>query len=117
MTSVEAENLTSRHTRRTLAFEDLELDQDSRTVRRAGRLIELTPTEFKLLHYLMTNPNRVLTKGQILDRVWGQDYVGSPTVVETYVCYLRRKVDAGAPRLLHTRRGTGYVLARPDRHG
>jgi two-component system OmpR family response regulator len=96
-----------------LVFEDLELDEDTHEVARAGRPIELTPTEFKLLRYLMLNPRRVLSKLQILDHVWQYDFGGDTNVVETYVSYLRRKVDATAPKLIHTVRGVGYTLRAP----
>ena len=94
-----------------LTFEDLELDEDSHEVRRAGRVIETSPTEFKLLRYLMLNPNRVLSKAQILDHVWDYDFRGEAGIVESYISYLRRKIDAeGLPPLIHTKRGVGYVL-------
>ncbi len=97
-----------------LSFHDVDLDEDCHEVRRAGRLIELSPTEFKLLRYLMLNPNRVLSKAQILDHVWDYDFRGEAGIVESYISYLRRKVDAdGAPPLIHTRRGVGYVLRVP----
>jgi two-component system, OmpR family, response regulator len=97
-----------------LTFGDLELDEDSHEVRRGGRLIELSPTEFKLLRYLMLNPNRVLSKAQILDHVWDYDFRGESGIVESYISYLRRKVDAESPvPLIHTRRGVGYVLRLP----
>ncbi len=98
----------------TLRFEDLELDEDSHDVRRAGRAIDTSPTEFKLLRYLMLNPNRVLSKAQILDHVWDYDFRGESGIVESYISYLRRKVDTeGLPPLIHTKRGVGYVLRRP----
>jgi len=93
-----------------LVFADLELDEDSHEVRRAGRLVDLSPTEFKLLRYLMLNPNRVLSKAQILDHVWDYDFNGASGIVENYISYLRRKVDTEPPHLIHTRRGVGYVL-------
>ena len=94
-----------------LTFEDLELDEDSHEVRRAGQVIETSPTEFKLLRYLMLNPNRVLSKSQILDHVWDYDFRGEAGIVESYISYLRRKIDAeGLPPLIHTKRGVGYVL-------
>ncbi len=101
-----------------LVFHDLELDEDSHEVRRAGRDIDLSPTEFKLLRYLMLNPNRVLSKAQILDHVWNYDFNGEAGIVESYISYLRRKIDtapegaAPAP-LIHTRRGVGYMLRMP----
>jgi two-component system OmpR family response regulator len=96
-----------------LVFHDLELDEDSHEVRRAGKLVDLSPTEFKLLRYLMLNPNRVLSKAQILDHVWAYDFNGEAGIVESYISYLRRKVDAVEPPLIHTRRGVGYVLRLP----
>ena len=101
-----------------LMFADLELDEDSHEVRRAGRSIDLSPTEFKLLRYLMLNPNRVLSKTQILDHVWDYDFRGESGIVESYISYLRRKVDADAAvPLIHTRRGVGYVLRLPPEQG
>jgi two-component system OmpR family response regulator len=96
-----------------LAFADLELDEDTHEVRRAGREIELTATEFKLLRYLLLNARRVLSKDQILDHVWNYDFGGNANIVETYVSYLRRKVDADGPALIHTVRGVGYSLRLP----
>jgi two-component system OmpR family response regulator len=96
-----------------MIFHDLELDEDSHEVRRDGKLIELSPTEFKLLRYLMLNPNRVLSKAQILDHVWAYDFNGESGIVESYISYLRRKVDAVGPPLIHTKRGVGYVLRLP----
>jgi two-component system, OmpR family, response regulator len=94
---------------------DLELDEESHEVWRAGRRVQLSPTEFKLLRYLMTNAGRVLSKAQILDHVWNYDFRGDSSIVESYVSYLRRKVDAVEPRLIHTIRSVGYVLRLPDR--
>ena len=96
-----------------LVFHDLELDEDSHEVHRAGRLVDLSPTEFKLLRYLMLNPNRVLSKAQILDHVWAYDFHGEAGIVESYISYLRRKIDQIDPPLLHTKRGVGYVLRLP----
>lgn len=97
-----------------LRFADLELDEDSHEVRRAGRVIETSPTEFNLLRYLMLNPNRVLSKAQILDHVWDYDFRGESGIVESYISYLRRKIDTeGLPPLIHTKRGVGYVLKLP----
>ena len=96
-----------------LVVADLVLDEDSHEVRRAGREIALTPTEFKLLRYLMDNAGRVLSKAQILDRVWDCGFRGDGNVVESCVSYLRRKVDDGEPQLIHTIRGMGYVLRVP----
>ena len=96
-----------------LRFHDLELDEDSHEVRRNKRVIEVSPTEFKLLRYLMLNPNRVLSKAQILDHVWDYDFRGQSGIVESYISYLRRKIDAEEPALIQTRRGVGYVLRLP----
>lgn len=89
---------------------DLELNEDSYEVTRGGELIQLTSTEFELLRYLMRNPGRVLSKAQILDRVWSYDFKGKPTVVELYISYLRRKIDTGRPAMIHTARGAGYMV-------
>ncbi len=89
---------------------DLVLDEDSHEVRRGDELVELTATEFELLRYLMRNPRRVLSKTQILDRVWSYDFGGQSNVVELYISYLRKKIDAGRPPMIHTVRGAGYVL-------
>jgi two-component system OmpR family response regulator len=96
-----------------LVVADLVLDEDSHEVRRAGQEIALTPTEFKLLRYLMENAGRVLSRAQILDRVWDCDFRGDGNVVESCVSYLRRKVDDGELQLIHTIRGMGYVLRVP----
>jgi two-component system OmpR family response regulator len=93
-----------------LVVGDLTMDEDAREVRRGGELIELTATEFELLRFLMRNPRRVLSKAQILDRVWNYDFGGQAHVVELYVSYLRKKIDAGREPLIHTVRGVGYVL-------
>jgi two-component system, OmpR family, response regulator len=95
---------------RRLVFEDLELDEETREVRRGGRLVELTPTEFGLLRYLLANAGRVLSKAQILDHVWNYDFGGDSNVVETYISYLRKKVDRQGEPLIHTVRGFGYSL-------
>ncbi|HEX7462035.1 MAG TPA: response regulator transcription factor [Dermatophilaceae bacterium] len=97
----------------TLRFHDLELDEDTHEVRRGLRLIEVSPTEFKLLRYLMLNPNRVLSKAQILDHVWDYDFRGQSGIVESYISYLRRKIDVEEPALIQTKRGVGYVLRLP----
>jgi two-component system OmpR family response regulator len=89
---------------------DLSLDEDSFEVRRGDRLVELTATEFELLRYLMRNPRRVLSKAQILDRVWSYDFGGRSSVVEIYISYLRKKIDTFGPPMIHTVRGFGYVL-------
>jgi two-component system OmpR family response regulator len=96
-----------------LTFADLELDDDAHEVRRAGELIELTPTEYRLLRYLLANAGRVLTRNQILDHVWDYDFGGSSTVVATYIAYLRRKLAACGPDVIHTQRGVGYSLRLP----
>jgi two-component system OmpR family response regulator len=96
-----------------LTFADLELDEDSHEVWRAGQPVQLSPTEFKLLRYFMGNANRVLSKMQILDHVWDYDFRGDTGIVESYVSVLRRKVDNSGPRLIHTLRGVGYVLRLP----
>ncbi len=96
-----------------LVFVDLELDEDTHEVRRGGVPIELTTTEFRLLRYLMVNAPRVLSKAQILDHVWNYDFGGDANIVETYVSYLRRKVDTLGPPLIQTVRGVGYRLAAP----
>ena len=96
-----------------LRVADLELDDDSHEVWRAGEPVHLSPTEFKLLRFLMANTGRVLSKAQILDHVWNYDFNGESAIVESYVSYLRRKVDAVEPRLIHTVRGVGYVVRAP----
>lgn len=96
-----------------LVFEDLELNEDSRDVYRAGNLVELTATEFRLLRYLMLNPGRVLSRNQILDHVWDYDFGGNGRVLETYISYLRKKVDRYSDPLIHTVRGVGYVMRAP----
>jgi two-component system OmpR family response regulator len=93
-----------------LVVGDLSLDEDSHEVRRGGEEIHLTATEFELLRYLMRNPRRVLSKAQILDRVWNYDFGGQANVVELYISYLRKKIDAGREPMIHTMRGAGYVL-------
>ncbi len=98
-----------------LRFEDLELDEDTREVRRAGETIELTATEYRLLRYLLLNPRRVLTRAQILDQVWDYDFGGDARVLETYISYLRKKLDHHGPPLIHTSRGVGYALRPPRR--
>ncbi len=96
-----------------IMFADLELDDQTHEVRRAGAQIELTATEFRLLRYLMQNAPRVLSKAQILDHVWNYDFGGDANIVETYVSYLRRKVDGLGVPLIHTVRGVGYRLIAP----
>lgn len=94
---------------------DLELDDDAHEVRRGDRVLELTPTEFRLLRYLMANAGRALTRDQLLDHVWSYDFGGDASVLETYISYLRKKVDAGLPSLIHTVRGVGYSMRPPRR--
>ena len=96
-----------------LRYADLELDEDAHEVRRGGKLIDLSPTEFNLLRYLLTNAGRVVSKAQILDRVLYYDFGGDGRIVESYVYYLRRKVDKFEPPLIHTVRGVGYALRLP----
>jgi two-component system OmpR family response regulator len=96
-----------------LRYADLEMDEDAHEVRRAGKLVELSPTEFNLLRYLLTNAGRVVSKAQILDRVWSYDFGGDGRIVESYVYYLRRKIDKWDPPLIHTVRGFGYTLRMP----
>jgi two-component system OmpR family response regulator len=92
---------------------DLELDEDSHEVRRGGQEVSLTATEFELLRFLMRNPRRVLSKTQILDRVWNYDFGGQANIVELYISYLRKKIDRGREPMIHTMRGAGYVLKPP----
>jgi two-component system OmpR family response regulator len=96
-----------------LVFGDLELDEETREVTRAGELVELTATEYRLLRYLMLNPRRVLTRMQLLEHVWKYDFGGDARVLETYVSYLRKKLDIHGPSLIHTVRGVGYALRQP----
>jgi two-component system OmpR family response regulator len=96
-----------------LTFADLELDEDTFEVTRGGRVIELTATEFRLLRYFMHNPRRVLSRGQLLNHVWNYDFGGDARVLETYISYLRKKVDAQGEPLVHTVRGYGYALRMP----
>lgn len=99
---------------RRLSFADLELDEDTRDVWRGGRLVALTPTEYKLLHYLLANARKVLTRDQILEKVWDYTFAGNASVLETYISYLRQKIDATDPPLIHTIRGVGYSLRLPQ---
>lgn len=96
-----------------LTFHDLILDEDTRDVWRSGQLVELTPTEYKLLHYLLSNARRVLTRDQILEAVWDYTFAGNASVLETYISYLRHKIDFVEPPLIHTVRGVGYTLRLP----
>jgi two-component system OmpR family response regulator len=98
----------------TLQAGDLELDESRWTVQRAGTPVELSPTEFRLLAYLMRHQGRVLSRAQLLENVWGWDYAGQSQIVETYVSYLRRKLDPLGPPLIHTQRGVGYTLRPPQ---
>jgi two-component system OmpR family response regulator len=96
-----------------MVLADLELDDETYEVTRGGKPVELTRTEFRLLHYLLTNAGRVLTRAQILDHVWEYDFGGDASVLETYISYLRHKVDVVEPNLIHTVRGVGYVMRVP----
>jgi two-component system, OmpR family, response regulator len=96
-----------------LTFEDVELDEDAHEVSRAGEVVDLTATEYRLLRYLMLNPRRVLTRAQLLEHVWEYDFGGDARVLETYVSYLRKKLDRHGPPLIHTVRGVGYALRPP----
>ncbi len=96
-----------------LRYADLELDEDTHQVARGGERVDLSPTEFKLLHFLLFNSEKVMSKSQILDYVWQYDFGGDANVVETYISYLRKKIDKVQPKLLHTVRGFGYVLRLP----
>ncbi|MBO0855249.1 MAG: response regulator transcription factor [Nocardia sp.] len=98
-----------------IRFEDIELDDDTHEVWKAGEPVALSPTEFTLLRYFMVNAGTVLSKPRILDHVWRYDFGGEVGVVETYVSYLRKKVDTGPDRLIHTLRGVGYVMRAPSR--
>jgi two-component system, OmpR family, response regulator len=97
-----------------LAFADIELDQEMYEVHRSGHLIDLSPTEFRLLRYLMLNPGRVVTRAELLEQVWNYDFCGSGTVVSTYIAYLRRKLTRYGPDVIHTRRAVGYRLSMPE---
>lgn len=97
----------------TMSYADLTLNDDTHEVTKAGELIELSPTEFNLLRYLMQNKEVVLSKSKILDNVWHYDFGGDGNVVESYISYLRRKIDTGDTQLIHTVRGVGYVLRTP----
>ncbi len=99
--------------RPVLRYADLELDDNTHEVRKAGEVVELSPTEYNVLHYLMDNAEIVLSKAQILDAVWNYDFGGDGNVVESYISYLRRKLDTTEPHLIHTVRGVGYILRVP----
>jgi two-component system OmpR family response regulator len=103
-------SVTTRH-----RYEDLELDEDTHRVWRNGRQVDLSPTEFRVLRYLLLNPERVLSKAQILDHVWQYDFDGDAAVVENYISYLRKKIDNVQPKLIHTIRGVGYSLRIDER--
>jgi two-component system OmpR family response regulator len=98
---------------RTLRVGDLEIDPDGHQVMKAGHPVRLSPTEFRLLHYLVLNAGRVVSKAQILEHVWHYDFAGDSSIVDTYVSYIRRKVDTTPPKLIRTMHGVGYVLHRP----
>ncbi len=103
-------------TGQALAYHDLVMDEDAHEVRRGARRLQLTPTEYRLLHYLLLNAGRVVSKPQILDHVWHYDFGGDASAVETYISYLRRKIDApGEPALIQTVRGFGYALRLQER--
>ncbi|MEU4574302.1 response regulator transcription factor [Nonomuraea sp. NPDC023979] len=106
---------TSGHHAGVLKVGALTLDVDGHQVTREGRPVRVSPTEFRLLRYLMENAGRVVSKAQILDRVWRYDFGGDASIVDTYISYLRRKVDAGEPKLIHTVHGVGYVMREPRR--
>ncbi|WP_327299476.1 MULTISPECIES: response regulator transcription factor [unclassified Streptomyces] len=97
----------------TLAIGHLELDPEGHLVTRAGEGVRLSPTEFRLLHFLMVNAGRTMSKAQILEHVWHYDFGGDPSIVDTYISYLRRKVDTREPKLIHTVHGIGYVIRGP----
>ncbi|GAA0444375.1 DNA-binding response regulator [Actinoplanes capillaceus] len=99
----------------TVGVADLTLDPERQEVARGGRVVRLSPTEFRLLRFLMTNAGRICSKDEILTAVWRYDFAGDTSIVDTYVSYLRRKVDTSEPRLIQTRRGEGYVLRAPGR--
>ncbi|HET6704531.1 response regulator transcription factor [Amycolatopsis sp.] len=106
---------TAGHPVAVLEVGTLVLDAEGHQVTRAGQAIRLSATEFRLLRYLMENAGRVVSKAQILDRVWREDFGGDAGIVDTYISYLRRKVDTGEPKLIHTVHGVGYVLREPRR--
>ncbi|PSL51836.1 two-component system OmpR family response regulator [Saccharothrix carnea] len=106
---------TAGHHVGVLTVGALALDPEGHQVTRAGTAVRVSPTEFRLLHYLMENAGRVVSKAQILDRVWRYDFGGDASIVDTYISYLRRKVDVGEPKLIHTVHGVGYVVREPSR--
>jgi two-component system OmpR family response regulator len=97
-----------------IVYADLEIDEETRDVRRAGKRIDLSPTEYTLLRYLLLNARRIVSKAQILDHVWQYDFGGDGRIVETYISYLRKKVDAGHEPLIHTVRGVGYSIRQVE---
>jgi two-component system OmpR family response regulator len=103
------------HNEEQIRFADLELDEATHEVRRAGQLLDLSPTEFLLIRYLLINADRVVSKSQILDHVWQYDFRGDAGIVETYISYLRKKIDIFDPPLIHTIRGVGYRLRMPPK--
>jgi two-component system OmpR family response regulator len=103
------------HDEEKIRFADLELDEATHEVRRAGQLLDLSPTEFLLIRYLLINADRVVSKSQILDHVWQYDFRGDAGIVETYISYLRKKIDIFDPPLIHTIRGVGYRLRMPPK--
>jgi two-component system response regulator MprA len=108
-------HITPDVTREILAFEDLELDTATRQARRGNRLISLSTTEYELLLLFLRNPRNVLTRGLLMDRIWGDDFEGGPNVLEVYIGHLRNKLEQnGEKRLIQTLRGTGYVLRLPE---
>lgn len=98
-----------------LTFGDIELDEDTKEVTKNGELVNLSPTEFALLRYMLRNPRVTLSKTQIKDNVWGEDFQGETNVVESYISYLRKKVDTTEPQLIHTLRSVGYILRKPNK--
>jgi two-component system OmpR family response regulator len=100
-----------------LSFADLVMDEETHEVWRAGDLVELTATEFRLLHYLLANARRVISKAELLEHVWDYDFEGDPNIVETYISYLRKKIDHVDPPLIHTIRGVGYSVRLPPGSG
>ncbi|MFI6285513.1 response regulator transcription factor [Streptomyces sp. NPDC051018] len=106
---------TRGNPRSTLAIADLELDPEGHQVTRSGVPVRLSPTEFRLLHFLLSNPGSTVSKSQILEHVWRYDFGGDPSIVDSYISYLRRKIDNGGPKLIHTVHGVGYVMRGPHR--
>ncbi len=107
---------TTHSSEQRITYHDLAMDAETRDVWRGGRLIELTPTEYRLLHYLLTNARRVLTRDQILEAVWDYTFAANASVLETYISYLRHKIDDIDPPLIHTIRGVGYSLRLPPNY-